>query len=379
MATTVPLKGNLKEFCFPEILRWAFVSSWTGELVLSREEVERRVFIRDGTVVFARSNDPNDRLGEVFLRMGKITLRQFEEASEGIMPDKRLGTILVETQTISPKELLWGVKYQIREIVFDLFGWNSGPYLLDAEATLGSEMITLSIHTPKLIFEGVKRMNHWWHIRKNLPPLDTLLECSHGWETRAAELELAGRETILLNLIDGKKNLLQILDDSPFTDFEAARLLMAFLMADLVRETSGGLKVPQGLEIQAYSRIVDLYNSLFAETVTELSRRLGRPSRHKLNPYFLLARATYPELFRFANLDDQGRLDAKVLSTNVEKIKDVHRPAYLQKGLQRLLDEILRGYELLTDPDGRKEIEGRLKAIVHQKATAAGESTDSQA
>ena len=45
---------------------------------------------------FASSSSPDDRLGELLLRRGRLTFRQYADAGKAIVPGLRLGAILVE-------------------------------------------------------------------------------------------------------------------------------------------------------------------------------------------------------------------------------------------------------------------------------------------
>ena len=58
--------------------------------------VEKSVRVQEGRLVFAHSSSRDDRLGEVLLRQGRITLHQYVAAGRAISKGKRLGAILVE-------------------------------------------------------------------------------------------------------------------------------------------------------------------------------------------------------------------------------------------------------------------------------------------
>src|SRR5688572_32150468 len=83
MTTTLPkrfepfavdggLKGPLIDLPVPEILQHLKLSHATGILTLVAGGGRKALYMRDGRVVFASSNLPNDRLGEILLREGKI-------------------------------------------------------------------------------------------------------------------------------------------------------------------------------------------------------------------------------------------------------------------------------------------------------------------
>ena len=88
--------GRLEGIGLPDLL-WALCRRGaTGALTLSRGGTRKSVCIEDGRIVFASSNDPDDRLGELFLKRGTISLDQLEDALHKAHTGKRLGTLLVE-------------------------------------------------------------------------------------------------------------------------------------------------------------------------------------------------------------------------------------------------------------------------------------------
>ncbi len=58
--------------------------------------------------MFASSNLPNDRLGEILLREGKITVEEYETSIKAISKGKRQGKVLVEMGALSPQGPLGG-------------------------------------------------------------------------------------------------------------------------------------------------------------------------------------------------------------------------------------------------------------------------------
>ncbi|NIM61967.1 MAG: hypothetical protein GTO30_10015, partial [Acidobacteria bacterium] len=79
------------------------------------------VYIREGHIVFAASNQPDDRLGELLLRQGRITLAQLEQSVERMHGGKRIGSVLVEDGALPSEQLVDGVLLQVKRIVLDLF------------------------------------------------------------------------------------------------------------------------------------------------------------------------------------------------------------------------------------------------------------------
>ena len=96
------LQGSLAERDVPDLFQALYQRRFTGVLTLSHMGLGRRVIVQAGQLVFASSSDPDDRMGELLLRQGRITLRQYVDASQAITSGRRLGAILVEQKVLTP-------------------------------------------------------------------------------------------------------------------------------------------------------------------------------------------------------------------------------------------------------------------------------------
>src|SRR5205085_4706475 len=123
-------------------------------------DLERTLVWKDGDIVFATSNSPEDSLGRFLLRNGKITQEQYEDSKRRVTAQTRHGKLLVQMGAISPKDLWWGVKHQALEIIYSLFNWKEGTFtFLDSVDELAAERIVLAINTPSAIMEGIRRLD----------------------------------------------------------------------------------------------------------------------------------------------------------------------------------------------------------------------------
>jgi hypothetical protein len=98
------LRGSIEETSVPELMRSVFGSGETGVLTFRRADVTKSVYLHMGRVVYAKSSDPSERLGEDLLLRGKITVRQYLEASKLIRPGRRLGAILLELGALEAED-----------------------------------------------------------------------------------------------------------------------------------------------------------------------------------------------------------------------------------------------------------------------------------
>src|SRR5262245_30332774 len=104
-----PLEGSLAVRDFPSLVKDVYDHQWTGTITVMNVGVSKSITVQAGRLVFASSTSRDDRLGDVLLRQGKITLHQYVEAGQSVRKGKRLGSILVEKGALTPKDLVIGV------------------------------------------------------------------------------------------------------------------------------------------------------------------------------------------------------------------------------------------------------------------------------
>ncbi len=97
-------KGSLSEVSFIEVLKDLSASNLTGMVRLETGPVIKVVYLQNGTIAFASSNEKTDRLTEVLKRAGKLTPEQIEHAQARIKANVSLGQTLVAFGYISPKD-----------------------------------------------------------------------------------------------------------------------------------------------------------------------------------------------------------------------------------------------------------------------------------
>src|SRR4030043_2444235 len=151
-----PLTGNLKDFSLPKVLAYLNRNRKTGTLIIKTPVFTKKAYLLKGDAIFASSTYEDDRLGEMLLKAGKITMEQYDTAVQILKKtNKRLGAILVELGYLMPKDLFWGVKYQVKEIIYSLFLLENAGYEFIEGAIPSNEDITLKMSIGNLIYEGV--------------------------------------------------------------------------------------------------------------------------------------------------------------------------------------------------------------------------------
>jgi|GEM_PF-1005390 len=134
-----------------------YLQRLTGRLVLRRDAVEKVIFFDRGAPILGMSSDPEDRMGEMLLRQGRLTEAQLERASTGApRAERRLGVVLVEQGLIKPTELAVVVRRHFEEIIYSAFGWEEGEWSLGPGQPT-QEIVLLDEHPAALILAGIRR------------------------------------------------------------------------------------------------------------------------------------------------------------------------------------------------------------------------------
>ena len=195
------------------LLARLFAQNTTGRIGFRRDDVEKVVYFDQGRPVFASSNEQGDRMGELLVREGKITAAQYERCQTQVAQSgRRMGEILVDFGYLKRRELLPAVRRHVEDIVYSLFGWDRGHYLVTVDPTASSERIRMSRHPAALVLEGIRRKLDRSTLERLVGPASTVIEVRDrerlaGIITTA---DLATEERAALAAFDGQVELAQV-------------------------------------------------------------------------------------------------------------------------------------------------------------------------
>ncbi|MCP4197207.1 MAG: DUF4388 domain-containing protein [Proteobacteria bacterium] len=149
--------GDISEDPLWELLCSVCEEHFTGALVLSSKETERKLFFEDGQALIATSSARKDRLVELLHREGRLSDKDYIEACTAVgSTRRRAGAILVERGLISQRELFPLVQYHYETIILESFSWKNGTWQTFRGESPGAERIVLEVTTPTLVLEGMR-------------------------------------------------------------------------------------------------------------------------------------------------------------------------------------------------------------------------------
>ena len=147
-------------------LRDIYFHKKSGPLIFKYEGLQRYLFFHDGFLVFAKITHPQELLGEVLFKLGKISKTTYSEIDSYIDPTLRLGESLMKKGLISEEDLYAGLAYQMREITLNIFPFFDGKFKFQERRKFEEEEFKSKITIPDLIEEGIRRMKYHPQLEK---------------------------------------------------------------------------------------------------------------------------------------------------------------------------------------------------------------------
>jgi hypothetical protein len=343
------LRGTIEETSVPELLRSVLGSGETGVLQFKNGEVKKTVYLHTGRVVYASSSNPDERMGEDLLLRGKITVRQYLEASRQIRPGRRLGTILVELEALESEELLSAVEAHVKEILLDVFTWSTGEYEL-VMTEPADDVVALNFPMENLILEGIRRTRAWSRIYRGIGGDLEAIPVPTGNTEVLLKLELTPEEQEVLSHVNGRSTIEQVCQVSYLTNLETCRILWAFhvlgilkreLPGETARQAEEGLRVRhQELDLED---VAEKVNQILGRIYSFLRGRSGDDVDEFMAEALSRASARYETLFDGVDLKQYGRADYDQMLANVAHLPPDERRSLILAGLNELVTAVQLG------------------------------------
>jgi hypothetical protein len=231
------LQGSIERFELSDIFQLLSVSKKTGTLGVQRGEDVVMVYFRDGDIIYAYNPNRKLKLGDLLIRKKKLTTAQLERAmriQRELKTRKRLGELLVLESFITRKDLEGVVRQQVEDVIYDLLRWETGNFKFYENKFPTQEDVTINISTENLILESVRRLDEIEQIQNKLPPFDTILGLALTETRRTKDIALEAEEWNVLTLVNSKRDIRRIIEESRIGKLETMKRIAGLLLAGLV-------------------------------------------------------------------------------------------------------------------------------------------------
>jgi tetratricopeptide (TPR) repeat protein len=226
------IKGSLKEASLPDVIQLLFLGRRTGCLALADRHNFGTIYFDEGQLVYASIVNRRDRLGDILVRSGRITAEQLLQAVAQQVGDRehKLGEILVGLGAMQRVELERYIRLQIEEAVYYLFTWTTGTFNFEAGVRPDQEDFLVRINPEFLLLEGARRVDEWSLIEKKLPSFDLSFSVDQA-HVGASSAELSPEQRQLVPLLDGTRDVQQLVEETGLVEFEVGKALFGLITA----------------------------------------------------------------------------------------------------------------------------------------------------
>ena len=229
------IKGSLKEASLPDVLQLLALGQKTGCLSIADRSNFGYIYFDRGRICYASIVNRRDRLGDILVKHGTISPEQLDAAIQLQFRerDRKLGEILVGMGVLTQEDLERYMRVQIEESVYYLFTWTQGTFNFEAEVRPEQQDFLVSITPESLLLEGARRVDEWSLIQKKIPSFDLIFLAD--MDHLAIGEGLTDTQERLLPLLDGSRDVNQVIEDSGLGEFEIGKALYGLITAGFLR------------------------------------------------------------------------------------------------------------------------------------------------
>lgn len=223
------LWAELGQVPLPELLQLLQLQSHTGLFRVWSPRSSFDIFIKRGRVraTQARGADQELRLGRFLVSrelIGSTELEQLARSASG-GSGLPLGEKLVRLGHIRADQLRDALADQCRELFYEALRVRVGRCALypGVQPPPEFDAMLVDLEVPGLLLEGMRRVDEWSVIEREVKSFDTVFELRRSGMTDPADL--TSNERRLLMLVDGQRSVRDLVNTARLRPFEACKML----------------------------------------------------------------------------------------------------------------------------------------------------------
>lgn len=273
------LQGTIRDFGISDIFQLIQQQQKTGVLRLSEKETEVKVMFDGGKIVGAESTGAKQQkepLGVLLVRGGLVKQEHLDAALVTQQRTlRKLGDILIQDGSISKADLKRFLELQTRETINRLFRWRTGDYEFVPEPVKYDAEVATPLNPEHVLMDGFRMLDEWPAVQKVIHGLEAIPAIPKGVaeivkrkekpaaghegeeeeeeedddedddidaafaafeegdapkaKAKPAQIKLSVSETIVYDLVDGKRTVQDIVDRSLLGEFNTCQALAGLI------------------------------------------------------------------------------------------------------------------------------------------------------
>ena len=235
------LRGDLRVVPLAEVLQLLDVQEQSGVLTVERSGARVDMFFRRGRVDQAIAIGVPDEflLGRFVLDAELMPRGDFESFLESRQQTqaKLIGQQLVKLGYLAEQDLKSCLTRQSSELIYEILRWRHGRFRFAAGLELPPSVIdaALALDVEAVLMEGYRRVDEWHLIERAIDNFDVVFLRNEDSVAQMGRGRLTREELAVLELVNGKNTVKDIIRKSRMGSFEVSKMLYRLLSIKLVR------------------------------------------------------------------------------------------------------------------------------------------------
>jgi CheY-like chemotaxis protein len=232
-------RGRIGRLPFAKLLQMYRVEDFSGAVDLEQGKVKKRLFFLRGRPVYADYGSPEESLGDLLLRQGKIRMDDYmycvEQAATSGM---KQGEALIEKGAITADELNEAIRFQIREKILNVFGLDDAAYMISSEPVAMKAFFTFDDPVEKVIFSGLDRYYTLERLNAEFPVNgDEILNIPPGFSEKIGLFGFSPPELAFAKNLKSGGTVRQCIEAGKLNPFRSKLILYALSASETISIT----------------------------------------------------------------------------------------------------------------------------------------------
>lgn len=228
-----PIKGSFRLYGISDILLGIQKTSKTGILNIRYNAIHKKIYFKNGLMVYAASNQDEDRLAYVLLKKRRISKKQYDETLATKQRTGELeGTILVRSGFIKALELKPAVELQAKRIIESILIVREGEFEFIEGSLPSDDVITLKLSVANLLYRLVKRNADVQLVQDRL--LDSIVHVSPTPLDLFQNIAFPHPDREIFSLVNGERSIKDIIRYAADKTGDPLKSIYALLEARII-------------------------------------------------------------------------------------------------------------------------------------------------
>ncbi len=234
------LTGDLRVVPLAEVLQLVDHQEQSGVLHVTRGGARIDLYFRKGRIDQALGDGLAEDLllGRYIVDSELMNRQDFDGFLGSREPGTRLiGGQLVRLGYLGPSDLKTALARQTAELVYETLRWRWGRFELTVGRDLPTPVVeaSLELDVEAILMEGFRRVDEWHLIERAIDDFDLVFLRNEDAVAQMGRGRLTREELAILELVNGKNTVKDIVRKSRMGSFEVSKMLYRLLSIKLVR------------------------------------------------------------------------------------------------------------------------------------------------